>query len=138
MYSRIHIQIIIIFHNTYRYAHDVYMYTCIYMFIYGSSRLFLYPKTVSRHRPFGKGHDLGHGMACYGMPWQRMARNAMECYCMPHHGIAWRDKAWHDMPSGIGMATIPLPTNAWRMSCYGLGAKLLQRLKRDRAKYTYI
>ena len=35
----------------------------IYTICMAVSRFFPYPRIVTQHRPFGKGRDLGHGMA---------------------------------------------------------------------------
>ena len=55
---------------------------CIYIYM-AVFRLSPYPRTVTRHRPFGNSRDLGHGKACYDMP---------------RHGMPWHGMPWHDMP----------------------------------------
>ena len=82
---------------------DIYSYIYIYIHIYAYmavSRLFRYPRTVTRHRPFGKGPGLA-----LARPW-----HAMPCHDVSRHGMTSR-----------GMASqCPLSSNDWQMSCNGL------------------
>ena len=52
-----------------------------------ASNLFPYPRTVTRHRPFGKG--LGHGMA-----WHGLLRHGMLWHAMATHSKAWNGTPW--------------------------------------------
>ena len=74
------------------------------------SRLFPYPRTLTRRRTLGDGLGLGPGMllhgkahdgavACHGTAWRGMLWCGTPCYGTSWTAMAWQGRPCHGIPS---------------------------------------
>ena len=88
-------------------------------------------------------HGICHAMACHGMSCHFVPSHDIACRAMSWHAMPWHAKSCHGMAcfrvACHGMASCPLPSSAWQMSCAGLGKRnTIAAQTRHGYTYTYI